>query len=141
VKFLEHRYEDIAPIDFILSRFPKEEILKITNPDSVGRKPRKVAERLNSVIVRMFWEKVMNNIMESQVMEIDKYTKLYIGVTGKKGDGRQVKYRKKKLTYMHQRNIFGVVLNGFFHSYYFSIPSRRRQELVARLKKGQTFIV
>lgn len=139
-RFKEQRYEDMVPTKFIIENFPKEEILKITDPDSSGRKPKMIAKKLNAFIVRAFWAKVVSRLMESDTMQIDKHTSMYIGVTGKKGDGRQVKYRKRKLNYLHEKLIYGVVLNGFFHDYYFRMPSRRRMELLGRLQKGQTFI-
>lgn len=139
-RFLEHRYDDITPVDLIRSSFPKEEILKLTNPDSVGRKPKMVAERLNAVIIRAFWSKVISRLMESEVLQINPYTSMYVGVTDIRGSGRAVKHRKKKMAYLRQSKIYGIVLNGFFHEYYFLMPYRRRKELFERLKKGQNFI-
>src|SRR5690606_40712637 len=62
---------------------------------------------------------------------------MYIGRVDK--DENQILTSHYK-PHVYLYNTHGVILNGFFHRYYFRMPGRRRRELRERLKKGQSFI-
>lgn len=139
-RFSEHRYDDMTPVNYILQHFPPSEIKKLTNPKNVGGKRKQTAYRLNARIVKAFWKKAVDVMMEGDSIIIDKDNQLYIGTSGLRNDGRVVKYRKKRLNYLHSRKMYGIVLNGFFHNYNFRMPIKRRIELFERLRKGQSFL-
>lgn len=136
-RFNQYSFEDMVSLS-MMRKLPKEDLEKLVDPSSTGRKKKLTAQRAYSKLVRLFWKKVIDRLMESDRFLIDDEISMYIGRLDK--DVNQVT-RKNYKPHLGWLNTHGVILNGFFHNYYFRMPGRRRRELRARLKKGQSFIV
>lgn len=124
------------PLSLML-RLKREDYLKLVDPSSTGRKKKLTAQRAYSKLMRMFWKKVVDRLMMSEVFHIDNELSMYIGRLDK--DVNYVRSPGYK-PYLQLLNTHGVILNGFFHRYYFRMPARRRKELRERIKRGQSFI-
>lgn len=135
-RFNQYSFEDMVPVA-MMRKLDKEDLLKLVDPASTGRKKKLTAQRAYARLVRMFWKKVIDRLMESERFLIDDEISMYIGRVDK--DENQILTSHYK-PHVYLYNTHGVILNGFFHRYYFRMPGRRRRELRARLKKGQSFI-
>lgn len=132
-RFKEYGYEDMITVSKMYS-LKKEDFLKLVDPDNLGRKRKPTSRRAYAKLVKTFWRKVVDRMMESERFIINDELSMYIGrVDPDKNNPAIGELQDIRTTH-------GVILNGFFHNYYFRMPYRRRRELRDRLKKGQSFI-
>lgn len=75
--------------------------------------------------------------MESERLVINKELSLYIGTP--KQPKKSPKKQQKFKVVGDKRKVYGVVLDGMEHEYFFRMPLRRRKELMQRILKGQNF--
>jgi hypothetical protein len=136
-RFKEYRFEDLVPVS-MMYKLAKEDLHKLCDPYSTGRKRRLTAQRAYSRLIRLFWSKAIDRMMQSDRLLVDNDITMYIGKVDK--DKNLIYDKTHKKSYLRMANTHGVILNGFFHNYYFRMPARRRRELRKRLKNGQSFI-
>lgn len=134
-RFKQYTFEDFFTTTEIY-KLKKADRDKIIDPSTTGRKRALTARRISAKLIRMFWARVVDRLMESDRLVIDPYTSMYIGVERMYNPK---KHRRPKKVVISDY-IYGIVLNGFFHDYFFRMPARRRAELYERLRQGQSFI-
>lgn len=137
--FNEYRIRDFIPEDYIIEKLGKDKLSKFIDPYTTGRKFKPIAGRLGSLIIRLFFKKVIDRLMNSDILDIGYGRRLYIGRI--RENPKMIAKKRKRvnplLLTMGKR--YGVVMDGFSHNYYFRMPFRRRKELYERIKSGQSF--
>ena len=90
-------------------------------------------------IFRHFMSIMVSRLMESDRLIIEDGISLFIGTIKNNPKGIAKRHKKKQIYFENPGYRKGLVLHGLEHDYFFRMPSRRRQELVMRIKEGQDF--
>ena len=137
--FGEHTYEDIVDVEVIRAHVGKDTLLQTGNLETAGRSYNKLAFLLGKKILRLFLEKVVDHLMNSDRITFGREKSMYIGLI-KHNPERMVKASKQNDPLVHSGGKrYGVKMTGIGRDHYFRIPYRRRVELKDRIMKGQPF--
>ena len=136
-EFHEINLNDLSDINYITENVPQSLSSKYINVDSVGRKKKRVAQKLTNAVLRKFFQLLIDHLFDLDRLVIRKKYSMYIGKLRKP---HLVKKNKQ-----HQHNFhtdgkwYGVVLDGLNHRYFFRMPRRRREELRKRIQEGEQY--
>lgn len=143
-RFKQHEYSDMAErmTNYIFANIDREDINFEVNGDNYGRKRKPWAAAYYKKVMNTVWKHIVEHILESdRVLIPHKKTPsiLYIGQIPD-NPKRIAKRRKKKQVRFATNDVrYGVVLDGFDHSYYFRMSFRNRCRLYERIKAGQNY--
>lgn len=138
--FVEYGIADLVDPSYIRSELPRMVMATYINPDHVGRKLDKMAEKVGKVIVRDMMRYIVDRLMQSDRLMLPYGKQLYIGVIPDNPKRIAKKHKLRNLCLETGGKRFGVRMDGTKENYYFRMPRRRRTELATRLLNNQWFI-
>ena len=143
-RFKQMEYSDMAErmTDYIFANIPREDINFEVNGDNYGRKRAPWAAAYYKKVMNTVWKHIVEHILDSdRVIIPHKRTPamLYIGAIPDNPKRITKKHKKSNPYFGTAGTRYGVILDGFDHSYYFRMSFRNRCRLYARLKAGQNY--
>lgn len=110
------------------------------NPEHTGNNWKRVSTYVGVRIFKHFMHLMVNRLLESDRVILRPGVSMFIGTIKNNPDSIAKRHKKKQIYWENPGYRYGLVVWGAIeHEYFFRMPARRRQELVLRIKEGQSF--